>query len=150
MTKMARRRMIKESRKTEETQPSQALAKRDGTRTLELTKALRHEYAAVEDLIVTFRRFAVVTSVGSAADAQQAETLRMEASILAAEVKSTVPTAMWDWLCKILHDEHMKNEEERKRNREKVLRYYGKESNIPEPVRRFYSSSGTLELTGKK
>ena len=49
MTKMARRRMIEESRKTEETQPSQALAKRDGTRTLELTKALRHEDAVGED-----------------------------------------------------------------------------------------------------
>jgi hypothetical protein len=95
------------------------------SRTLELTKALRVNYEAVTDLTVHFRKFAVHTSPGSPDDLQQAESLRAEASVLAAMVKQTVPTVMFNWLCKILHDEHLMNLQEESKNREKIRRYYG-------------------------
>jgi hypothetical protein len=100
--------------------------KAGGVKTLELTKVLRWEYEAVQDLVVTFRKFAKHTTVGSVADYEQAESLRMEATILAAELKQTVPTVMYDWLCQILHDEHLQNEEKRKRDNEKVQRHFSK------------------------
>lgn len=100
---------------------------KSGPRVLEMTKALRHDYEAVTDLTVHFRRFAKHTQVGSADDDAQAELLRTEASMLAAEVKQTVPTVTFRWLCKILYDEHLANAAEEQRNRDKIRRYYRNE-----------------------
>ncbi len=94
------------------------------SQTIEMTKALRHEYEAVKDLVVNFRRLTRHTTVGSSADTEQRESLRMEASVLAAAIKQTVPTVTWDWLCKILADEYAETQAKTNEDREKMRRYF--------------------------
>jgi hypothetical protein len=94
------------------------------SQTIEMTKALRHEYEAVKDLVVNFRRLARHTTVGSPQDAEQRESLRIEASVLAAAIKQTVPTVTWDWLCKILADEYAETQAKTSEDREKMRRYF--------------------------
>ena len=102
---------------------------------LEITKALRIGYEPVEDLTIYFRRFAPHTNVGSREDASLEESLRNEATEMAAAIKQTVPTVTWDWLCKILSDEYTQTVAESEKNLEKNRRHFGSRG-VPEVVRK--------------
>jgi hypothetical protein len=114
-----------------------------GVTTLELTKAIRLQYEAVQDLVVTFCKFAKHTAVGSEADREQAHSLREEATALAAAVKQTVPTVTWEWLCQIMHEEFLQLVAMRERNGAKFRRLFGSEDAIPETVKRFHGIGET-------
>jgi hypothetical protein len=122
MSDLVRRRRVREI--VGEPAKSENLSKPKNSRVLEMTKALRHEYEAVQDLTILFNRFAKHTTVGSPDDNAQAKSLRMEATVLAAELKHTVPTVTYDWLCKILHDEHLENLKKQEENREKMFQHF--------------------------
>jgi hypothetical protein len=102
---------------------------------LEITKALRIGYEPIENLTIYFRRFAPHTSIGSREDDSLEESLRNEATKMAAAIKQTVPGVTWDWLCKILSDEYTRIVAESEKNLEKNRRHFGSRG-VPEVVRR--------------
>lgn len=104
---------------------------------LEVSKARVVGFAPHPDLTIHFRRTAEHTDFGGAADKELRNSLRNEATEMAALIKQTVPTVTWDWLCKILSEEYTRTIAESERNLGKVRRYYGG-NEVPSVVERFH------------